>query len=471
MANEHEEHDDKPKRAVRKRPTPEQLRRLQQVYEKGIQNIKQRNFDYATEMFNQCVQGDPGNLEYVKAFIDNLQRKYNNNKKGGSFGGFKGMGSRNALKKAISKEDWNAGIKAGLELLQINPWDIDALRKIAKASAGLGCYEVQINYLKMALDASPDQGDVEINRESSEALQALGLFDQATICWERVKRHHPNNEEAQSAIADIHANKMQAVHGTKEGMRPGGKKESESATGTREDELKERLEADPADVAAASELAELYARSERYAEGERVMAKSLEATGGDIKVRENLEDMRLRRVRHLTMLADKKAEQDPTDENKKDALKMLTEQTKIELEVFRARSERYPGNTNYKFEYAVRLRMFGKYREAIQAFQEARGDPKRKAAVHTELGRCFEAIKQFKLAVDNYIQSLEHMGDRDKELRKKSLYRIGVLAMDKMSPPDLDKAEKYLSELASYDFGYKDVSERLDKINKMRDGG
>ena len=87
------------------------------------------------------------------------------------------------------------------------------------------------------------------------------------------------------------------------------------------------------------------------------------------------------------------------------------------------------------------------------------------------MGKCFEAIKQFKLAVDNYIQSLEHMGDRDKELRKKSLYRIGVLAMDKMSPPDLDKAEKYLSELASYDFGYKDVSERLDKINKMRDGG
>ncbi len=470
MANEHEEHEDKPKLNQRRRPTPEQQRRLQTVYEKGIQNLKQRNFDYATEMFSQCVQGDPGNLEYVKAFIDNLQRKYNNNKKGGSFGGFKGMGSRTALKKALSKEDWNAGIKAGLELLQINPWDIDALRKIAKASAGLGCYEVQINYLKMALDASSDPGDVEINRESAEALQALGMFEQATICWDRVKKYHPNNEEAQSAIADIHANKMQAVHGTKEGMRP-GKKDAEGPAGTREDELKERLEADPADVGAASELAELYARGERYADAEKVLAKSLEATGGDIKVRENLEDMQLRRVRHQTMVADKKVEQDPTDENKKEALRQLTEQTKIELEIFRARSERYPGNTNYKFEYGLRLRMFGKYREAIQAFQEASGDPKRRAAVHTELGQCFAAIKQYPLAVTNYIHSLEHMGDRDKELKKKALYRIGLLAMDKMVPPDLDKAEKYLTELASRDFGYKDVSERLDKIRKMRDGG
>jgi Tfp pilus assembly protein PilF len=115
--------------------------------------------------------------------------------------------------------------------------------------------------------------------------------------------------------------------------------------------------------------------------------------------------------------------------------------------------------------------MFGKYREAITAFQEARGDPKRKAAVHTELGKCFEQIKQFKLAIDNYQVSLEHMGDRDKELRKRALYRIGVLAMDKLAPPDLDRAEKYLTELAGYDFGYKDVSERLDKIAKMRDGG
>jgi hypothetical protein len=46
-----------------------------------------------------------------------------------------------------------------------------------------------------------------------------------------------------------------------------------------------------------------------------------------------------------------------------------------------------------------------------------------------------------------------------------------VLAMDNLVPPDLDKAEKYLTELASRDFGYKDVSERLDKIRKMRDGG
>ena len=33
---------------------------------------------------------------------------------------------------------------------------------------------------------------------------------------------------------------------------------------------------------------------------------------------------------------------------------------------------------------------------------------------------------------------------------------------------DLDAAERDLTELAGLDFGYEDVSERLDKINKQR---
>jgi tetratricopeptide (TPR) repeat protein len=471
MAKENEEPEDKPKRPQRKHPSAALQQRLQQNFEKGQQNVKQRNFDYATEMFAQCVQGDPGNVEYIKAFIENLQRKYNNNKKGNNPLGLKGMGSRSTLKKALAKEDWNTGIKAGLELLQINPWDIEALRKIAKASAGLGCYDAQLNYLKMALDSHTDPGDVEINRECSEALEASGLFDQAMICWDRVKKHHPNNEEAQSAIAGIHANKMEFMKGTKDGIRTGAKKGHESLPGTREEELKQRIEADPADVGAASELAELYSREDRYPEAEKALAKSLEATGGDVKVREQLEDVQMRRVRHQALVADKRAEQEPTDENRERARQMAAEMNKVELEVFRARSERYPGNTTWKFEYALRLRRAGKVREAIPAFQEARGDPKRKAAVHIELGKCFEAIGQVKLAIDNFAKAIEYMGDRDKEPRKQALYRVGVLAMDKLNPPDLDTAEKYLTELAGLDFGFKDVSERLDKINKMRDGG
>ncbi len=165
----------------------------------------------------------------------------------------------------------------------------------------------------------------------------------------------------------------------------------------------------------------------------------------------------------------KNAQENLNDETKSLHDRMKLALNKVELEVFRNRSERYPGNTNWKFEYAVRLKRVGKYNDAIKSFQEARGDAKRKALVSVELGECFRHIKQYKLAISNYVASLEGMTDRDTELRKKALYLAAYIAMEKLDPADLDTAEKYLTELAALDFGYKDVSERLDKIAKMRD--
>ncbi len=297
------DHDDsKPKIVQRKPVSPMQRDRFQQAYEKGQQNVKQRNFDYATQMFAQCVEGDPGNLDYFKAFIDTLQKKYNNNKKGNNPLGLKGMGARSALKKGVAKEDWQAAVKAGVELLQINPWDIAVLVQLAAALGGLGCYETQLFCLKLARDLKP--GDVEINRACAKALEHIGQFDQAMSCWEQVKKYNPNNDEAQSAVASLHANKMQAQGSAKEAAKT-AKKGADGAS--REAELRAENEANPADVGASTELSELLAREERFADAETVLSATMQATGGDVKVREQLEDMQIRAARHHVLVAEKRA--------------------------------------------------------------------------------------------------------------------------------------------------------------------
>ena len=386
MAKENEEPEDKPKLVQKKNPSPMQKQRCQQAFEKGMQNVKQRNFDYATEMFSQCVELDPDNLEYIGAFIDNLQKKYKNNKKGNNPFGLKGMGARGTIKKAITKSDWGTAIKAGLELLEINPWDIPTLLQIAKASAGLGCYNAQLYYLKLARDTHTDPGDVEINRACSDALENIGQFDQAMACWENVKKHHPNDEEAQSAIAALHANKMEFMKGTKDGIRSGAKKGAESSAASREEELLQTLEADPADVGTASELAELYARDDRYNDAKAALKKSLEATGGDVKVREQLEDVQLKQVRHQAMQAEKKAEQEPTDENKDNARQMAIEQIKVEMGVFGRRSERALPSEQHDLEIRIRPATPPGW-QAPRSDQRVSG--RRKAATPSGRQRCF----------------------------------------------------------------------------------
>ena len=206
-----------------------------------------------------------------------------------------------------------------------------------------------------------------------------------------------------------------------------------------------------------------------YGDAEAALRQTLDATGGEMKIRELMEDVQLRGVKYNLNVAEKKAAQEPSDEAKDLVKRMEKELTRVEIEVWRSRSDRYPGNTNFKYEYALRLKMAGNYAEAIKAFQEARGDAKRKAAVFVELGDCFVKIKQYKLAVSNYNTSLENMTERETELRKRALYYAGVVSMDALG--DLDSAERFLTELAGLDFGYKDVSERLDKINRGRNKG
>ena len=153
MADETPE-DKRPKLNQRKPVSAEQRRLLQMNFDKGEQS-KNRNRDYATEMFAQCVVGDPGNRVYVQSFLDNLQKKYNNKGKGSNFAAFQGMGARAKLKKGIAKGEYDKAIRAGVELLKLNPWDIPTLMQIAEASAGLGCYEAQLLYLNLAQKSAP----------------------------------------------------------------------------------------------------------------------------------------------------------------------------------------------------------------------------------------------------------------------------------------------------------------------------
>src|SRR5262245_51146324 len=101
-------------------------RRLQSWFNSGKEKTATGGYDYAADLFAQCVEGDPANLEYQRAFLQNLYKKYNNNKKG-SGGWGKGGSAKAALKKALTEKNWKVALKSGLELLRINPWDSAAL--------------------------------------------------------------------------------------------------------------------------------------------------------------------------------------------------------------------------------------------------------------------------------------------------------------------------------------------------------
>ncbi|MCH7726775.1 MAG: tetratricopeptide repeat protein [Planctomycetes bacterium] len=454
--------------------SPKKRRMLQQMFERGSQMASKGQYDYATDMFTQCVLGDPGNLIYVQNFISNLQRKYNNNKKGHKLTVIKGAGARAAVTKSAMQKDWKAVVRSGLEMLKLNPWHTATLCAMSDACEHMEHESCQEAYLMAALEA--DRSNVEINRKLARAYEAHGDFDGAMVCWQRVLNGKPTDDEARKGLADCHVKKTikvakyeEAESSTEVMTDKAAQQERLGTAGPKlspEKKLEKAIAKNPEEVANYLELADLHFRDERLDEAEQVLVKALEVSGGDVNVRERLEDIRLRRMRDKVVLAEKRRAENPSDEAADLCKRLRVELNDTEVEVYRNRCDRYPNNLAFKYEFGLRLQRAGKPNDAIKVLQEARTDPQRKGDVFLALGECFQEIKQYKLAMTNYVQAIEHISERNQDAKKRAFYRAGKLAL---GMKDLDAADKFLSELAGMDFGYRNVAELLDKIRELRE--
>src|SRR5687768_13818752 len=107
----------KPNRANLPHVTTAVRQRLQAVFEHAQRCAEKADYDYAHDLFTQCLVEDPANLIYFQRFLSNLAQKYGNNKKGGRFASLKSKGSRMTLNKAAGKGQWREAFAAACEAL------------------------------------------------------------------------------------------------------------------------------------------------------------------------------------------------------------------------------------------------------------------------------------------------------------------------------------------------------------------
>jgi tetratricopeptide (TPR) repeat protein len=465
---------DEPKTGKRQPITPAARKRLQKCFEHASKQTTQDNYDYATELLTQCVVGDPSNVLYVRSYIENLQKKYGNNKKGAPLAQFKELGARSALKKAIGDGQWDEAVKHGLKILAVNPWDIPTLRSLATAaqnSAGgewaSGDGECELYYLKCALEAGSKE--VETNKQCARAMAERGQYDQAIACWHRVEQALPGNEEAQKAISELAVKKTLSRFedpAKKAAARGQAGPAAQAQEELPPDEvLRRRLAQDPKDLPAYYELAQIYLNADKYKEAEQVYAEALEATDGDPDVQEKWEDVQVRRLRHYAAQA--RARRKESEDADREYRRLRKELNEAEIKRFQHLCDRYPNILRYKYDLGVQYQIGRQHNEAIKQFQAARNDPRCKGLCFLGMGQCFQAIKQKRLAMQNYEAAVAEIPDRDAQNKKEALYLAGKMALEDMG--DLTVAERHLTALAGMDFTYKDVSALLDKIAGMHD--
>jgi tetratricopeptide (TPR) repeat protein len=472
-------------------PLPAVRQRLQAAFDHGQRCFDKGEFDYANDLFTQCVADDPGNLTYLQHFLTNLAQKYGGNKKGARLAGLKIKSGRNTLIKATGKGEWHEAFQAAAEALRFNPWDRDTLIALADACQQIGSSDAEVFLLRWALDV--DVKDPVVNRRAAAALARLGQFDQAIACWRRVEQAKPDDQEASKAISQLSVEQTIQKGGYNEEVLRGGETNvtelemavrSSMARGRKEvspglagltanseseKALLEQVQSKPAEVENYLELATLFASQQRLREAEQILTQALAVTGGgDINVRERLEEAQLQRIHQQVDIANRRAEQEKTPETAELAKRMAVQGNQVEMEIYAARAAREPGNLSLQFELGLRSKRAGKFREAIQAFQAARDDSRQRATVQLHLGESFQHIRQFKLALSSYEAAVAAADTTQPDVQKLALYRAGVLAAELN---EVNRAEKYLTQLAAIDFGYRDVADRLDKLAALRDSG
>ena len=98
---------------------------------------------------------------------------------------------------------------------------------------------------------------------------------------------------------------------------------------------------------------------------------------------------------------------------------MKAELNRVEIEIYRSRSDRNPTNLGLEVRAgSATANGPAQYHEAIQFLQLARGDTKRKALVHLELGECFQKLKQYPLALNNFEAAIEATSERESRRQK-----------------------------------------------------
>jgi tetratricopeptide (TPR) repeat protein len=449
--------------------SPATRKRLQKAFEHANKQTAQENYDYANELYTQCLVGDPSSLTYVQSFIANLQKKYKNNKKGSPLANFKERGARSAVKKALSAEQWDEVIKQGVQVLKVNPWDVSILLAMATAAEKTGDLEPQMVYLKTALEAN--YKDPDVNVVCAKALMDRFQFDQAIACLRRAEQVKPDDEEIRRLNSKclvektIHAGNLDQDPDKIRAVRAGEEPQREQEDLTPEERAQRRIKQDPKNLTGYFELAQIYLNADRFDEAEKVFAKAYEVSGEDADVREQWEDVQLRRLRSQVVAA--RAKRQDGEEAEKVYRRTRKALNAKEIEVFQARCERYPNQMRFKFELGERYKLVKDYQEAIKQFQLARNDPRLKGLCLLRLGQCFQQIKQFSLAMSHFASAIEEIPDRDAENKKSALLLAGKMAL---YLKEVDTAEKYLTALASLDFGYKEVSELLDRIARTREG-
>lgn len=474
-------------------PTFEQRRIAQESFNKAKELATEGGHDYAIQLLLTCCKLDPANFFYRQKLRETQKAKFGNNLRGSRFAFLTTPRWKAKLKVAKRNREYLRAVEYGEQVLCRNPWDLDTQMDMAEAFDALGLSDLAVYSLDQARQKYPK--DATLNRALARLFEKRGDFHKAMVLWQLVRESAPGDVEAQHKAKDLAAD-MTIQKGQYEKVADGSKespvfgKIEARETDKRDklarevDPLLKRIEADPTEPALYLQLAGVYRKSGQEDRARDVLQRALGPTGNAFAVqlelmqldlaplRKNLEvaEARVRALHDRRKVpADGDTDTDgPVEELTEAELVALRDRLRAEvnareIDLFRAKADRFPNELANRIELGTRLLRADRTDEAIAELQQARRDEKLKWRAALLLGACFKQRNNWRLAQRNFEEGLTALPEGEEAGRKELLYQLALGAAEH---GDLPRAIDLGHELANLDFGFKNIGKLLDEWNE-----
>lgn len=449
--------------------SPAMRARLQKCFEYGNQKLNLKAYDYATEMFAQCVCGDPSNILYLNSFVVNLREKFKDHRPKSSVIGFVRK-AKNNVPIGGKDKPLEVVIKDGVERLKKNPWDAQTFVEMGMACLADDLEEPGLAYLNLAVKSDPD--NVEINRLAARELGERQKYDDALACWTRVSKLLPKDIEASKMISDLMLEKtINRVNTANHEKDEAAIKEAERERLSVEDQCEKKLRKNPKDRDAFVELVDYFTQKGNLRKAEDACKRAIKALEieDDPVFTPQLIEIQKNRAREELARLKQQYEKTPTDAIKEKFAQQKHIFEQKTYESIKYRLKKSPNLCSLHQELGNFLMQHGKYKEAISEFQVAKADAGIAGPCLLALALCFQQIKQYRLAFTHYEQAIKtfkaSVDTQTGEDIKRALYYGARLAY---GLEKYEQADDFANQLAAIDFSYKDVGGLLDKIAEKR---
>ncbi len=452
----------------------ESLAEARAFFEKARNAADRKQYDYAIDMYLEGLGRAPDTLEegHLPLCELGLQRQGRGGKKPSMMERVKRMRGKTPLEQMLNAE----------YLFVKDPDNLAYAEAMLKAAVDGGFTRTAhwIANLIFQTNNALEKPSLHTYQLLKDCYAALGQYDKAVAACQRACRLRPDDKD----LADDYKNLSAELTMSK------GKYtvEGDFRQSIRDSETQARLYAQDRVIktrdyraSAVEEARKAHAREPELPKNVFNLANALadlETDAAENEAIQLLEDayvkrsdfsfkeraglLRTRQLRRWIREAKKQLGVQPRGADAKARVSELTARLNdAELKHYRLCVENYPTDLAAKYEYGLRLMRNKRYNEAIPLFQEAQKDPRRKISAMNQTGYCFFMKGWYTDAIDVFTRAIESYEIKDDALAKELRYN---LARAYEEQDEKEKALEIFRKIAQSDFGYRDVSARVEKL-------